>query len=86
MSDTTPARAWRVVLEKIEADLLSGALGPGDRLPPERELCTMFGISRATLREALRVLEDRRLIERRPGRGTPAASPTSSFSRDSTVM
>ena len=33
-----PARAWRIVLEKIETDLLEGRLGPGDRLPPEREL------------------------------------------------
>ncbi|MDF2581103.1 MAG: GntR family transcriptional regulator, partial [Microbacterium sp.] len=31
MADGTPARAWRVVLEKIESDLLAGKLGPGDR-------------------------------------------------------
>ena len=50
-------------------------LSPGDKLPPERELCTSFGVSRATLREALRALEDRRLIERRPGRGTVVCVP-----------
>ena len=34
------ARAWQVVLEKIESDLLEGTLAPGDRLPPERELAS----------------------------------------------
>ena len=42
----TPARAWRVVLEKIETDLLEGRLGPGDRLPPERELSATLGVGR----------------------------------------
>ncbi|MFT4294458.1 MAG: FadR/GntR family transcriptional regulator [Micropruina sp.] len=50
-------------------------LAPGDKLPPERELCSTLGVSRATLREALRALEDRRLIERRPGRGTVVCAP-----------
>ncbi len=58
-------------LERHIADDLS----PGDKLPPERELCTSFGVSRATLREALRALEHRRLIERRPGRGTIVSAP-----------
>ncbi|WP_232549713.1 FadR/GntR family transcriptional regulator [Propioniciclava soli] len=50
-------------------------LSPGDRLPPERELCTTFGISRATLREAMHALEGRGLVERRPGRGTTVLAP-----------
>lgn len=50
-------------------------LEPGDKLPPERALCAALGVSRATLREALRALEDRRLIERRPGRGTVVCAP-----------
>ncbi len=58
-------------LERHIADDLT----PGDKLPPERELCTTLQVSRATLREALRALEDRRLIERRPGRGTVVCRP-----------
>jgi len=64
-----PARAWRVVLEKMEADLLEGRLGPGDRLPPERELSTTLGVGRSSVREALRVLEVMGLIRTGTGSG-----------------
>lgn len=74
MSDTTPARAWRVVLEKIEADLLSGVLGPGDRLPPERELAATLGVGRSSVREALRVLEVMGLIRTATGSGPTAGA------------
>jgi adenylyltransferase/sulfurtransferase len=54
------------VAGKLTALLLDGSLEPGTQLPPERELIAQFGISRATLREALKVLEKNRLIESRP--------------------
>ena len=63
------ARAWRVVLEKIETDLLDGALQPGDRLPPERELAASLGVGRSSVREALRVLEVMGLIRTGTGSG-----------------
>ncbi len=69
MTDTAPTRAWRVVLEKIEADLLEGRLAPGDRLPPERELATSLGVGRSSVREALRVLEVMGLIRTATGSG-----------------
>lgn len=64
-----PARAWRVVLEKIESDLLEGRLAPGDRLAPERELATTLGVGRSSVREALRVLEVMGLIRTGTGSG-----------------
>ncbi len=54
------------VAGKLTASLLDGSLKPGTQLPPERELITKFGISRTTLREALKMLEENRLIESRP--------------------
>jgi GntR family transcriptional repressor for pyruvate dehydrogenase complex len=63
------ARAWRIVLEKIEADLLDGRLAPGDRLPGERELAASLGVGRSSVREALRVLEVMGLIRTGTGSG-----------------
>ena len=58
---------------KLAASLLDGSLPQGSQLPPERELMSMLGISRATLREALKTLEDNHLIESRPHVGWFAA-------------
>lgn len=74
MRQETPARAWRVVLERIEGDLSSGALQPGDRLPPERELATTLGVGRSSVREALRVLEVMGLIRTATGSGPTAGA------------
>ena len=66
---TQSARAWQVVLERVEADLLEGSLPPGDRLPPERELASSLGVGRSSVREALRVLEVMGLIRTGTGSG-----------------
>jgi GntR family transcriptional repressor for pyruvate dehydrogenase complex len=68
------ARAWQIVLEKIEADLLQGTLAPGDRLPPERELAATLGVGRSSVREALRVLEVMGLIRTGTGSGPTAGA------------
>lgn len=60
-------RAFEDILDQLEAALLSGQLSAGDRLPGERELATAFGVSRASVREALRVLEALGLLEVRRG-------------------
>lgn len=49
--------------------LTSGALGPGDRLPPERDLALDLGVSRSTVREAIRGLEMMRVLQVRHGEG-----------------
>src|SRR5881398_3134602 len=61
----------------LEDALAGGKLGPGDRLPPERELAERLHVSRMTLRQALDSLERRGLLARRVGRdgGTFVAEP-----------
>lgn len=49
--------------------VISGGLGPGERLPPERELCGRLGVSRTVVREALNLVEARGLINIEHGRG-----------------
>src|SRR5215510_92334 len=51
---------------KLAVSLMDGSLVQGAQLPPERDLMNMLGISRATLREALKTLEENHLIESRP--------------------
>lgn len=60
--------------DAIKALIVSGELGPGDTLPPERELAAMLGISRPTLREAIRVLSALNVVEPRHGGGTYVTS------------
>jgi GntR family transcriptional regulator, transcriptional repressor for pyruvate dehydrogenase complex len=59
--------AYRKVAEAIGARILSRALRQGERLPSETELARQFGVNRSTVREALRELESRGLVQRRRG-------------------
>jgi GntR family transcriptional regulator len=56
--------------EALEEAIESGAYRPGARLPSEAELAEQLAVSRPTLRESLRLLEERGMIRRRHGRGT----------------
>ncbi|HWJ33509.1 MAG TPA: FadR/GntR family transcriptional regulator [Gaiellaceae bacterium] len=76
----TPARASSAIAEQIRNAIVSGRLGAGDRLPPERELAEQFGVSRVTVRDALRALEATGLIKVRVGArgGAFVTAPTGS--------
>jgi GntR family transcriptional repressor for pyruvate dehydrogenase complex len=62
-----PGRISGIIVDQIRLLMRQGQLQPGDRLPAERELCEHFGVSRVTVREALRVLEANGLVEIRVG-------------------
>lgn len=63
----SPQRIFQEVANQLRRTISEGRLKPGDKLPPERELAQMFGVSRNTMREALRALELSGLIELRLG-------------------
>lgn len=62
MSDDVRRPAYTELAEELRGRILSGALQPGDRLPVEPELSAQFGVSRSTVREALRVLSSQNLV------------------------
>lgn len=64
---TKQNRVFQDMVDQIQDAILQGTLNPGDKLPPERELTEMFGASRGTLREALRILEQKGLITIKTG-------------------
>lgn len=61
-------------IEKIKAMIVSGELAPGDRLPPEKELAERLGLSRNSMREAVKALEVIRVLDVRRGDGTYVTS------------
>src|SRR5918993_2103991 len=84
-------------IEKIKGMIVSGALRPGDRLPKESELASELGLSRNSLREAVRALSLIRILDVRQGDGTyvtslephlllDALSFVVDFHRDDTVL
>jgi GntR family transcriptional regulator, transcriptional repressor for pyruvate dehydrogenase complex len=66
-----------VLANELRRQILGGALAPGASLPAERDLVTQTGLSRGSVREALRILEAEGLVSTRPGRmgGSVARQP-----------
>src|SRR6476646_4468866 len=65
---------YEQVAERLAADIRSGALAPGERLPSERELARQLEVSRASVREAIGALQVQGVVETRPGAGTFVAA------------
>jgi len=61
---------YTAIIERIRGMIRKGELAPGDRLPPERKLAEIFGVSRGSLRQAFQALAERRILESRQGDGT----------------
>src|ERR1700751_6075909 len=64
------SRLYEQIVEQIEQSVQKGDLKPGDQLPAERELAEQFGVSRTAVREAVKALREKGLVEAYPGRGT----------------
>jgi GntR family transcriptional repressor for pyruvate dehydrogenase complex len=80
-SPVSLGRVSQVIVDQVRLLMHQGRLKPGDRLPSERDLCERFGVSRVTVREALRVLEAGGLVEIRVGARGGAFVTTPSSAR-----
>jgi GntR family transcriptional regulator, transcriptional repressor for pyruvate dehydrogenase complex len=69
-----PKKVSTQIADQIRSSILSGEFAPGDKLPPERELAEMFGVSRPSVREALNVLASSGLVQSYQGGGTVVMS------------
>ncbi|MBZ5642425.1 MAG: FadR family transcriptional regulator [Acidobacteriia bacterium] len=78
-----PSRLYQQIVQQIEESVQKGVLKPGDQLPAERELAQQFGVSRTAVREAIKTLHEKGLVEALPGRGTFITSGTSHSMRQS---
>src|SRR6202161_2445673 len=64
------SRLYEQIVQQIEESILKGTLKAGDQLPAERELAIRFGVSRTAVREAVKALREKGLVEAYSGRGT----------------
>ncbi len=76
--DASEAPLYRQLVDAIRAEIQSGVHPAGQLLPTESELRTRFGVSRHTVREALRQLRDEGLVASRQGAGTTVLNPETS--------
>ncbi len=64
------SRLYEQIVQQVEESVHKGTLKSGEQLPPERELAQQFGVSRTAVREAVKALREKGLVEAYPGRGT----------------
>lgn len=69
-------RLYRDIVDQIQELIVAGDLRPGDRLPAERQLAEQFGVSRTAVREAIKSLAEKGLVDIMVGRGTFVTSPS----------
>jgi GntR family transcriptional repressor for pyruvate dehydrogenase complex len=77
------SRLYEQIVQQIEESVLNGTLKPGDQLPAERELAQKLGVSRTAVREAVKTLREKGLVEAYSGRGTFITDGTSQAARQS---
>ncbi|MFI7604460.1 FadR/GntR family transcriptional regulator [Micromonospora sp. NPDC049366] len=93
-ADTSPTPAWtrrptnlaKAVTAELVERIVRGAHPPGTPLPPEPVLCETFAVSRTVVREAVKILQEKGLVQVRQGAGTMVTSPSSWDMLDELVL
>lgn len=70
LTRNSPTPLYEQLKNVIEQQILAGNMEPGEQIPSERELCTQFGVSRVTVRQAVALAVNEGLLHRTHGRGT----------------
>lgn len=71
------SRLYEQIVQQVEESVQKGTLKTGDQLPAERDMAEQFGVSRTAVREAVKALREKGLVEAFPGRGTFIMESTS---------
>lgn len=79
-------RAYEQIVNQLAELIRQGSLKPGDRLPPERELASAFGVGRPTLRQAITVLAEAGIVEVKPGSGIYLRQPVDAWGSPNNPM
>src|SRR5580704_13603774 len=77
------SRLYEQIVQQIEESIRSGDLTEGGQLPGERDLAKQFGVSRTAVREAIKALQEKGLVDAFPGRGTFVTNGTPNSMRRS---
>ena len=77
------SRLYEQIVQQIEESIVKGDLKPGDQLPAERDLAQRFGVSRTAVREAVKALREKGLVEAYSGKGTFITDGTTQAVRQS---
>src|SRR5215469_6616308 len=77
------SRLYEQIVQQVEESILNGQLKPGDQLPAERDLAQRFGVSRTAVREAVKALREKGLVEAYSGKGTFITDGTTQAVRQS---
>ncbi|HHY14891.1 MAG TPA: GntR family transcriptional regulator [Firmicutes bacterium] len=75
LDSQSPTSLYEQVKLLVKQDIMDGVYADGERIPTEPELCDMYGVSRVTVRRALRELSQEGFLQIRHGRGTFAQLP-----------
>jgi GntR family transcriptional repressor for pyruvate dehydrogenase complex len=76
------ARITATLIAELKGQIASGAIAPGDKFPPERELAKTFKVNRASMRQALKVLESMGVLSQRVGDGTYLSNSAGTLLRE----
>jgi GntR family transcriptional repressor for pyruvate dehydrogenase complex len=75
-------RVTATLIAELKKQIASGAIAPGDKFPPERELAKTFQVNRASMRQALKVLESMGVLTQRVGDGTYLSNSAETLLRE----